>query len=125
MSKRSNPVKQNSNSDSNKKGKVAKNVGEKGESYSWGTPGCYLKFLEECKNEKKNYGNEKGNVFNSGKCKDRIAARMNLVYPGCDREKIRTKLRQNSVIDDLGDLDITSMFVVFDSFFIFCSFFIS
>jgi hypothetical protein len=93
----------------NSKSKKPKELKPKAAPYSWGSPGCYTKFIEECKLEKQRNKGKIGNVFDSGIAKDHIAAKMNSVYPGCGREVIRSKLRQESVIEDLANCDIIGM----------------
>jgi hypothetical protein len=71
-------------------------------SFVWGQPGLYTKFLELC-SEQFDVGL---NVFESGEARDRIAQSLSSSWPGCTPEKIRIKLRQKPVQQDLEKRDI-------------------
>jgi hypothetical protein len=83
-------------------GRGKKQVATRSPSFVCGQPGLYTKFLELC-SEQYDAGL---NVFSSGEARDLIAKSINDTWPGCTPEKIRIKLRQKPVVEDLEKRDI-------------------
>ena len=94
-----------------------KSTTKKSTPFVWGQPGLYSKFLELCQQK---FQQEGQNVFEDGGTRDAIASEINLKWPGCNSEKIRTKLRQEGVKEDLlkrtdNKLFPTGVVIIFSS----------